>query len=353
MVSQKSSDWLLNRPGRRPQARDVHVAPDRCPAGLSRSADNPAAGYGRMFPDLDGLRADVRALAAAGQPGGVCAPAAVAGGSSNGSDDGAQAAGWPFFGQMVAHDITADRSPVGPQADLAELRNARSPQLNLEILYGDGPVGSPYLFEKDDPALFLIADDGWDVPRNSQGVAFIGDPRNDVHLFVNQLHVAMLHAHNGIVRLLREQGASEAEVFDQARQTLTWHYQWVVVHDYLARLVGKELVDDVLTAGGRHYAPSTAEVYVPVEFADAAYRYGHSQIRHEYRLRAGGRARPLFPDLMGFGPVPADHHLGLGQIFDLPQRPPAQRARKIDGSVPPEPHNTAQAGHRRSNRSRV
>jgi hypothetical protein len=107
----------------------------------------------------------------------------------------------------------------------------------------------------------------------------------------------------------------------------------VVVHDYLARLVGKELVDDILTAGGRHYAPSAAEVYVPVEFADAAYRYGHSQIRHEYRLRAGRRARLLFPDLMGFGPVPADHRLDLEQIFDFPQRPPAQRAKKIDGSL--------------------
>ena len=50
MVSQKSRDWLLNRPGRHPQARDVHIAPDRCPAGPSRPADNPAAGYGRMFP---------------------------------------------------------------------------------------------------------------------------------------------------------------------------------------------------------------------------------------------------------------------------------------------------------------
>jgi hypothetical protein len=77
---------------------------------------------------------------------------------------------------MVAHDITADRSPVGPHTDLADLRNARSPQLNLESLYGDGTVGSPYLFEKDDPVLFLIAADGWDVPRNSQGVALIGDP---------------------------------------------------------------------------------------------------------------------------------------------------------------------------------
>ena len=77
MVSQKSRDWLLNRPGRHPQARDVHIAPDRCPAGPSRPADNPAAGYGRMFPDLDGLRADVPALAAAGQPGGICAPAAA------------------------------------------------------------------------------------------------------------------------------------------------------------------------------------------------------------------------------------------------------------------------------------
>ncbi len=224
-------------------------------------------------------------LAAAGQAGGACAPAAVGGDSVNGSEDAAQAAGWPFLAQIIAHDITADRSAVGPHADTAELRNAHCPKLNLEPLYGDGPVGNPYLYEREDPDLFLIADDGWDVPRNSQGVALIGDPRDDVHLFVNQLHVTMLHAHNAIVTLLRDQGTAEADLFAQARQTLTWHYQWVVLHDFLPRLVGSQIVDDVLIAGPQHYAPSSEEVYLPLEFADAAYRYGHSQIRDAYRLR--------------------------------------------------------------------
>ena len=287
-----------------------------------------------MFPDLDALPVEPEMLAAAGQPGGVCAPAAAVGDSAGGSDDAAQAAGWPFFAQIIAHDITADRSAVGPHADTAELRNARSPKLNLEVLYGDGPVGNPYLYEREDPALFLTADDGWDLSRNSQGVALIGDPRDDVHLFVNQLHVTMLHAHNAIVTLLRDQGTADADVFVQARRTLTWHYQWVVLHDFLPRLVGSRIVDDVLVTGGRHYAPSPAEVYLPLEFADAAYRYGHAQIREAYRLRADGPAVPLFPDLIGFRAVPADHHLDMAQIFDLPDRPPAQRAKRIDGRLP-------------------
>ena len=52
----------------------------------------------------------------------------------------------------------------------------------------------------------LLGGDGWDVPRNSQGVALIGDPRDDVHLFINQLHVALLHARNGLVGRLRADG---------------------------------------------------------------------------------------------------------------------------------------------------
>jgi hypothetical protein len=73
----------------------------------------------------------------------------------------------------------------------------------------------------------------------------LATPRNDVHLFSLSLHVALLHAHNRIVDLLRADGVSEADVFHRARATLTWHYQWIVAHDFLPRLVGPELVDQV------------------------------------------------------------------------------------------------------------
>ncbi|MET9271571.1 peroxidase family protein [Kribbella sp. NPDC003557] len=293
--------------------------------------DRPTGGarYGRMFPGLEPLGADPQVLMRAGADGGICDAAAVLDPGSGG-DDADQAAGWPFFGQLLAHDTTADRSPIAGGVETGALRNARSPRLNLEMLYADGPIGSPYLFDLHDPAKFLLAGD--DVPRNPQGVALIGDPRNDVHLFSLTLHVALLRAHNRIVDWLRASGIPEQEVFERARITLTWHYQWVVVHDFLPRLVGRPLVDEVLTDGGTWFTPEPLQAFIPLEFADAAYRYGHGQIRHTYRLVEGGPEVPLFPDLVGFGPP--RQRLDLTQVFDVPGHPPAQRAKRLDGRLP-------------------
>jgi hypothetical protein len=315
----------VTTPGRR-FVRDHCLAP-------SRAVDAPAPGarYGRMFPGLPPLSTDPDLLYSAGSPGGVCDAASV---PTRLVSEARQAAGWPFFGQFVAHDITADRSLVSVRADVEALRNARSPRLNLEMLHAEGPVGAPYLFDARDPALMLTGPDGRDLPRNSQGTALIGDPRNDVHRFVAHLHLAFLHVHNRLVERLREDGVGEDDVFEQARRALVWHYQWIVVNDFLPRLVGADLVAGVLADGGRYFAPEPGAAYVPLEFADAAYRYGHGQIRHRYRLRAGGAEYPLFPDLFGHGPIPAEHQLDWELLFDLPGLPPAQRAKRLDGSLP-------------------
>ena len=119
---------------------------------------------------------------------------------------------WPFFGQFVAHDITADRSPLVHRADPARLRNFRIPKANLEGVYGAGPVGSPYLYGKDDPAKLLLSPSGSDVPRNQEGIALIGDPRNDVHLFTSQMLVAFIELHNRLVDRLRDDGVAEQDV---------------------------------------------------------------------------------------------------------------------------------------------
>ncbi len=310
------------------------VARDHCLAS-GRVVDVPTgtARYGRMFPDLAPLRIEADVLIRAGDAGGVCDAAAALAELARDGDDGREAAGWPFLGQLVAHDITADRSPVAPHADVAALRNARSPKLDLEMVYGDGPVGAPYLYDIRDPAKLLTGDDGHDLPRNAQGVALIGDPRNDVHLFAASLHLALLHAHNGLVDRLRSDGVAEADLYDAARGTLTWHYQWVVVHDFLPRIVGRDLVEQVLGQGGRWFSPAPGEAFIPLEFADAAYRYGHGQIRHGYQLTPDGPEYQLFPDLVGFGPIHPEHRLSWQRLFDLPGRPPAQRAKRLDGRL--------------------
>jgi hypothetical protein len=306
-------------------ARDHCLAPDRV-------VDAPIYGgrYGRMFPDLPPFSADEAFLHMIGSAGGFCDATTA---ENDGSDDANVAAGWPFVGQFVAHDITADRSPLRSHTEADQLRNFRTPRLNLECMYGGGPVGSPYLYQRDDPAKLLLGPGANDVPRNQEGIALIGDPRNDVHIFVNQLHVAFLRAHNLLVDRLRSDGVPEPEIFDEARRATMWHYQWILVRDYLPSLVGEELTHAILDEGRRYYLPQ-GEAYIPFEFADAAFRYGHSQIRHRYRINERSGEMPMFPDLMGFGPVPPERSVDWWLLFDLPGRAPAQRSKRMDGRIP-------------------
>jgi hypothetical protein len=302
-------------------ARDMCLAPER-------AGDQVYGGrYRRLFPNLPALDSEDEALHAIGSPGGICDD------DADPSTDGEMAAGWPFFGQFIAHDITADRSPLGHHADPDRLKNFRTPRANLELIYAAGPTGSPYLFQKDDPAKLLLGEGGHDVPRNHEGLALVGDQRNDTQLFVSQMHVGFIRTHNLIVDRLREDGVEESEVFDDARRSTTWHYQWVILTEFLPRLVGAELMSELLDLGPSVYVPAD-DPFIPLEFADAAYRYGHSQIRDAYRINRDFGPVPVFPDLMGFGAVPVDHAIDWSLQFDVSGEEPAQRAKKIDGKLP-------------------
>jgi hypothetical protein len=308
---------------------------DQC-LSPSRAVDAPVGEgrYQRLFPELPPLDCDDDALHALGRVGGVCDTVEGVGAEAA---DAEEAAGWPLLGQFVAHDITADRSPLTHHAELAGIRNARSARANLECIYGDGPGGSPFLYDRDDPAKLLLGQDDagrpLDLPRNRQGVALIGDPRNDVHLVMNQLHVAMLHLHNGLVDRLRADGVAEGDLLERARRAATWHYQWVLLRDFLPRVVGAELADELLAEGPRRYRPAPGAAWIPLEFADAAYRYGHGQIRHRFQVNHDAEPVPIFPDLLGFRPVSAASTIDWSYLFDLPGRPPAQRAKRMDGRL--------------------
>jgi hypothetical protein len=301
------------------------------PARAKVAIDAPLGptSYGRMFPELPSFQADEQFLRALGRAGGIC----DCGDTDDTPDSlGDAAAGWPIFGQFVAHDITADRSILRSHTDTAELRNARSPQLNLECLYGDGPTGHPFLYQRDDPAKFLLGSEGADVQRNADGIAIIGDPRNDSHMLISQLHLAMLKAHNAFVDEARRNDKPADGVFEAAARNLRWHHQWIILHEFLPALVGQTLADQVLQEGPRWFRPGHG-VFIPLEFADAAYRYGHAQIRHHYRLNLQTDPVPLFPDLLGFRPVPRERALDWTLFFDSPGATAAQRCKKIDGKL--------------------
>jgi hypothetical protein len=306
---------------------------DHCLAP-SRNVDAPLDGgsgrYERLFPELPALAGEEEAILALGEAGGICD------GGDSCEDASETAAGWPLFGQFIAHDITADRSPLSASAELSSAVNFRSPRVDLECLYGSGQIGSPFLYVRDDPTRLLLGrnDRGEenDVPRNGEGIALIGDPRNDSHVIVSQMHMAMIKVHNRLVELARDGGVAAGDVFETARRETSWHYQWVIVNDYLPRLVGAELVASILEDGPRFYRPGSAP-RIPLEFADAAFRYGHSQVRDSFELNPGGAQRRLFPDLIGFRPVPAELAIEWSRLFDVDGAPPAQRAKLIDGRL--------------------
>lgn len=315
-----------------PAAHDHCLAPGRGAHG-----DPPHRAYGRMFADLEPLTIGAEFFALHGAAA-VTGTEAIFVDTSSGAEERPDlpAAGWPVFGQFIAHELTADRSRLAARADPARLANARSPRLNLESLYGLGPADQPYLVQRASPFLMLIGGeaDRPDLPRNSEGVALIGDPRNDVHGLMARMHLAFLGAHNALAERHTASGAPEDTCFALAQRDLRRHLQWIVVHEFLDLVVG-EAVAAPARAGERRFFRPEGELTLPVEFADAAFRYGHSQVRDRYALHPGGSALRLFPDLAGFRPMddaPAD----WGMLFDLPGRAPApQRCKAIDGRLVP------------------
>jgi len=188
-------------------------------------------------------------------------------------------AGYTYFGQFVDHDITFDPvSSLTRQNDPDALTDFRTPRLDVDSLYGRGPADQPYLYTdgvhlalgtkvSEDPAR-----EGPDLPRAANARAIIGDPRNDENLIVSQLQVAFIRFHNAVVDIVgpANTGLGKDGVFKLAQQTVRWHYQWVVIHDYLRRLVAQEVIDDILTPSS-YVIPGGAQVTL----ADHRLRFYH------------------------------------------------------------------------------
>jgi len=230
--------------------------------------------------------------------------------SKKNSDSPTMTAGFTFLGQFLDHDMTFDpTSSLERQADPEHVSNFRTPSLGLDNVYGAGPGASPHLYDQTNGYSFLVEPMGtpgkFDVPRNSQMVALIGDPRDDENVIISQLQLAFLQFHNRVVDHVRTKIKLNApdQVFAEAQRIVRWHYQWIVVHEFLRRTCGDAVVDDVL-ANGRRFYKWHNEPFIPVEFSVAAYRFGHSQVRPSYRANFTGEGgQPFFA--MIFKPEPS------------------------------------------------
>jgi len=253
-----------------------------------------------------------------------------------------------YLGQFIDHDITFDpASSLQKQDDPDGLVDYRTPKFDLDNVYGRGPDDQPYLYDLSngaDKAKFLfgkkltgapaISPEAHDLARNGANPAraIIGDPRNDENLIVSQLQTLFLRFHNRLI----DSGLG----FKDAQRSMRFHYQWMLITDFLVKLVNKETLHSVFPhlASGKSiaddppvlefYAPKN-EAFMPLEFSVAAYRFGHSMVRPGYRLNDDDSTllrifpplnKPNDPSLRGFRPPRDNWGIDWGRFIDIDTR---------------------------------
>ena len=235
--------------------------------------------------------------------------------------------GFVYLGQLLDHDLTCDETRLEDAAEPPEkTRNFHSPRLNLESVYGAGPKKSPELYDLSvrGAEMFLLGKTASlpkipstrdDFPRRD-GKPLLADARNDQHLIIAQLHVAFLQLHNRVVDLIERGEFAGAvlgneTIFETARRVVTWHYQWIVRNEFLKWFVLPEVLADIEQRGPRFFktSPGTKTQALPIEFTQAAFRFGHSMVQPQYEINCWMglvRLRDLVRKKQNEGSLPAN-----------------------------------------------
>jgi hypothetical protein len=247
---------------------------------------------------------------------------------------------YTYLGQFIDHDLTFDpASSLQMQDDPDALTDFRTPAFDLDNIYGRGPDDQPYMYDGDGKSFLLgkplTGGDpkATDLPRNSAtpARALIGDPRNDENTIVSQLQGLFHRFHN---RTLSE---NSTHPFEHIQKLVRFHYQYVVLNDFLPRIVHSKVIADLKTNGQYDrkklkFFHWKNEPFMPVEFSVACYRLGHSMIRPGYRLNDNDATLlPIFmtpdaaklgfkDDLQGFRPVDSSRAIDWGRFIDIDTR---------------------------------
>lgn len=299
--------------------------------------------FGRVFPQLNSCYTSPNDLKSLGAPNGP-----MDGGKARNASNTIPM-GFVFLGQFIDHDITLDTtSALDRVNDPNATSNFRTPSLDLDCIYGAGPEASAFLYR--DGAYLLTAKDGTglasqnpthsanDLVRNSGGTAIIGDPRNDENRIVSQLQLAFINFHNKVADHIKStEGLSGHDLFEKARETVTWHYHWIIINEFLPLIVGKPLVNRILGSGRQFYKPQNSP-FIPIEFAAAAYRFGHSLAPQKLKVKKSqSHDFELFGGTLGFGfsPITDDKQVvEWDALFNVNAADPAQTTDKMDAKLP-------------------
>jgi hypothetical protein len=305
-------------------------------------------------------------------------------------------------------NITSAHPPVVSATVESQMKNARTPRFDLDSVYGGTPLGDTMTADAvkiiagmrhptqsakmrvgtsiEPGPLPDTLDEHRDLPRFVQvqqsvknaalalaqatmppadfakfqaGLdqrALIGDQRNDENLIVAQFHLSFLRFHNRAVDFLTNNVTGWVPDFHSAQTLTRLHYQWLIVEGYLRRQCDSAVVDRVLADRASHFFKFRAEFdarqqksrlgnALPLEFAVAAYRFGHSMVRgaYDHNLNFGRGPAPLIPVaplnlLFGFtgggGNIDAEKRLPKNWVIDWTRFVGTNPNDGSDGGVP-------------------
>lgn len=208
-------------------------------------------------------------------------------------------AGYTYLMQFVFHDISRFSLASG------EPKNQTSAALDMKSVLGTSDFPAEHESENPNNALRIgltLNDYGSleplpeDLPRKPRyratdqpgrkpkGYPLMPDVRNEGFLQLNQMHVLFLQFFNAIAR---RTGFDTPARFEEAERTFVQHVQSVVLHDLLPMLTDTDVHADVVARNERrviHPGPVTKAhpFWIPMEFAFAVARFGHSMVRENY-----------------------------------------------------------------------
>jgi hypothetical protein len=354
-------------------------------------------GFGRLFPAED--RGGLPALVLPPRRLEALARLMVEAPDGERRPPSAIPAGYTFLGQFIDHDLTLDTTSRIDRAFEGLVRNERTPELDLDNVYGGGPEVSPHLYNlpylrvgkplaRHRFDLLRVASGNHPGPRGGRLTALIGDPRDDENLIISQLHAAFVACHNAAAsRIVEEKfghfrrrlcpgrefcppavlgerlsAGERREVFETARDHTIHYYHRVIAEDYLPRIIGQERTIDLFRNGRDFYFPNgfrrrdglVERPFIPVEFAVAAFRFGHTQVNPSYRLNSTAR-RNLFASaqervrgkgLRSAQPVSPENLLDWRFFFPLERTPPREFnwSRPLDRLVTQSLHELHRVG---------
>jgi hypothetical protein len=339
---------------------------------------------GHVEPGLPEQRSPFRALDELGHT-------MVENASNSPAGDSEFPAGYTFLGQFIDHDATFDvATRLGEKISSdSQLENGRTPELDLDNVYGNGPLRSPHLynlpylrvgkriaggpFPRYD--LYRTPDIRRHGPHGGRSVALIGDPRDDENLVISQLHAAFVAFHNRTADILvrryygdgrthycrgdncgpQAQAASlpndvKMQIFETAREHVIHYYHRIIVEDYLPRVIGEGRVADLMKNGRDFFYPrgfrddagQLLDATIPVEFAAAAFRFGQSQVRESYQFNDDTHlcifgSRKNGHGLHSFEPITPRYLIDWRYFFDIASEPPKRfnYARRIAPRITP------------------